>query len=192
MTATAANDRGTDILARLNRIPVWSLPRTYLVVIGLGYFFTFYDITDIGFAMPAIAKQFQLSHSMSLFLALAIGLIGYIVGSLVIGTLADHFGRYRMLIFTILLTAIGSFGDAASTGVIILIIFRFITGLGVGADLNLVSTYISELAPPSRRGSITLYTFWWAFSARRSHPSWRLPWFRTSTLAGVCCLPSVA
>lgn len=159
MSSTQTHDRGTDLLARLNRIPVWSLPKTYLVIIGLGYFFTFYDITDIGFAMPAISEQFQLSHSTSLFLALAIGLIGYVIGSFVIGTLADHFGRYRMLIFTILLTAIGSFGDALAPGVITLIVFRFVTGVGVGADLNLVSTYISELAPPARRGRITLYTF---------------------------------
>jgi MFS family permease len=152
-------ERGTTILARLNRIPVWSLPRRYLLIIGIGYFFTFYDITDIGFAMPAIDKQFGLSGSLSLFTSVAIGLIGYIVGSFVIGTLADRYGRYRMLIFTIILTAIGSFGDAAAPGVTVLIIFRFITGVGVGADLNLVSTYIGELAPPARRGRISLYTF---------------------------------
>lgn len=150
METSASSDRGIDLLARLNRIPVWALPKTYLAVIGLGYFFTFYDISDIGFAMPAIDEQFNLLHSTSLFLALAVGLIGYIVGSFAIGALSDRFGRYRMLIFTIILTAIGSFGDAAAPGVMTLIVFRFITGVGVGADLNLVSTYISELAPPAR------------------------------------------
>lgn len=154
---SALSECGADILARLNRIPVWSLPWHYLLIIGIGYFFTFYDITDIGFAMPAINKQFGLSGSISLFTAVAIGLIGYIVGSFVIGVFADRFGRYRMLIFTIVLTAIGSFGDAAAPGVTTLIIFRFITG--VGADLNLVSTYVGELAPPARRGRISLYTF---------------------------------
>ncbi len=154
-----ADSRRVDILARLNRIPVWSLPRFYLVVIGLGYFFTFYDITDIGFAMPAIAEQFDLTGKLLLFLPVAIGLLGYILGSLIIGALADRFGRYRMLILTFALAALGSFGCAASPGLTTLIIFRFITGVGVGADLNLVSTYVGELAPPSRRGRITLYTF---------------------------------
>ncbi|HET8599655.1 MAG TPA: MFS transporter [Segeticoccus sp.] len=148
-----------DVLARLDRIPVWALPKRYLAIIGIGYFFTFYDITDIGFAMPAIDSQFKLSGSESLFVALSIGLIGYIVGSLVIGTLADAYGRYRMLILTITLTAIGSFGDAAAQGLTTLIIFRFITGVGVGADLNLVSTYLGELAPAGRRGRISVYTF---------------------------------
>jgi MFS family permease len=63
------------------------------------------------------------------------------------------------LLVTFAITALGSFGDAASTGLYVLIAFRFITGMGVGADLNLVSTYIGELAPPKIRGRITLYTF---------------------------------
>lgn len=45
------------ILTRQGRIPVWSLPRYYLVVIGLGYFFTFYDITDIPFQRPDVNRQ---------------------------------------------------------------------------------------------------------------------------------------
>lgn len=138
---------------------MWSLPWSHLAIIGLGYFFTFYDITDIGFAMPAIDDQFHLSGSESLFVALSIGLIGYIVGSLVIGTLSDRFGRYNIFLLTIGLTAIGSFGDAAANGLVVLTIFRFITGMGVGADLNLVSTYIGELSPASIRGRISVMTF---------------------------------
>jgi MFS family permease len=150
---------GPQLLGRLDRIPVWSLPWSYLVIIGIGYFFTFYDITDIGFAMPSIDKQFGLSGSESLFVALSIGLIGYIVGSLIIGTLADHFGRYRIFLLTIALTAVGSFGDAAANGLLVLTIFRFVTGMGVGADLNLVSTYIGELSPARLRGRISVMTF---------------------------------
>lgn len=154
-----STSRSNALLARLNRIPVWSFPKSFLAIIGLGYFFTFYDISNIGFAMPAINEQFHLSDSTSLFLALSIGLIGYIIGSFVIGSLADRFGRYKMLLLTFALTAVGSFGDALAPDITTLIVFRFITGVGVGADLNLVSTYISELAPTPRRGRITLLTF---------------------------------
>jgi putative MFS transporter len=147
------------VLARQDRIDVWALPWHYLVIVGTGYFFTFYDITDIGFAIPQVQTQFHLSGHESTFLALAIGLIGYAIGSVVIGTLADRLGRFRMLILTIVLTAVGSFGDAASNSLTALIIFRFITGMGVGADLNLVSTYIGELAPARLRGRISVLTF---------------------------------
>jgi putative MFS transporter len=148
-----------EILARQDRIGIWALPWHYLAIVGTGYFFTFYDITDIGFAMPQIQTQFHLTGNQSTFLALAIGLIGYAVGSVLIGALADRFGRFRLLIATILLTAIGSFGDAAASGLTLLIVFRFITGMGVGADLNLVSTYIGELSPARLRGRISVTTF---------------------------------
>jgi putative MFS transporter len=151
--------RAAQILARQDRIDVWALPWHYLAIVGTGYFFTFYDISDIGFALPQIQEQFGLTGTESTFLALSIGLIGYAVGSLLIGSLADRLGRFRMLIATITLTAIGSFGDAAAQSLVMLIVFRFITGMGVGADLNLVSTYIGEMAPARLRGRISVLTF---------------------------------
>ena len=151
--------RVAEVLARQDRIGVWALPWRYLAIIGTGYFFTFYDIANIGFAAPQIQDQFHLSGDESTFLALAIGLIGYAVGSVLIGALADRVGRFRMLIVTIVLTAVGSFGDAASQSLAMLVVFRFVTGMGVGADLNLVSTYIGELAPAHLRGRISVITF---------------------------------
>lgn len=158
-TTEGRTERAAQILARQDRIDAWALPWAYLAIIGTGYFFTFYDISDIGFAIPQIQTQFHLSGNESTFLALAIGLIGYAVGSLVIGTLADRVGRFRMLIVTIVLTAVGSFGDAAAGSLAVLVIFRFVTGMGVGADLNLVSTYVGELAPARLRGRISVLTF---------------------------------
>ncbi len=148
-----------EVLARQDRIPVWTLPRRYLVIIGIGYFFTFFDIADIGYAMPAIAEQFKLSGSESLFVALALGLIGYVIGSIVIGAISDRMGRYHTLIVTLTITAVGSFLDATATGIVTLALWRFVTGIGVGADLNLVSTYIGELAPAGKRGRISNLTF---------------------------------
>jgi MFS transporter, putative metabolite:H+ symporter len=156
---TGKQDRGGEILARIDRIPVWALPATSLVIIGLGYFFTFYDIADIGFAMPAIGPQFNLTGSETLFVALSIGLVGYIFGSYIIGTLSDRYGRFKTMLITMALTAVGSFGDAAATGIVTLSLWRFVTGMGVGADLNLVSTYIGEFSPPSKRGRISVLTF---------------------------------
>lgn len=145
-------EEGQILLARLDRLPVWPLPWTYVAIIGIGYFFTFYDISDVGLAMPAVATQFKLTGAESLFIVVATGLIGYIVGSIVIGGLSDRFGRFLLLLTTMGITAVGSFGDAASANLLMLAGFRFITGVGLGGDLNLVSTYISELSPAARRG----------------------------------------
>jgi MFS family permease len=109
--------------------------------------------------MPAIAQQFHLTGSESLFVALAVGLIGYIVGSYAIGLFADKYGRLKAMLLTMFLIAVGSFGDALSTGIITLSLWRFLTGMGVGADLNLVSTYVGELSPPGKRGRLSVLTF---------------------------------
>jgi len=50
MTVTA---QGRDLLERMDRLPGWPLPRFDFAVLGIAYFFVFYDISDIGFAMPA-------------------------------------------------------------------------------------------------------------------------------------------
>ena len=120
------------VLARQDRIPIWALPKWYLWVIGIGYFFTFFDIADIGYGMPAIAAEFHLTGSQSIFVALACGLVGYVVGSIVIGSISDRVGRYKILLLTIGITALGSFLDATSTGIVTLSIWRFLTGIGVG------------------------------------------------------------
>lgn len=160
-TANVSGDetKAKEVIARMQRIHIWALPRYFLAIIAIGYFFTFYDVTDIGFAMPAIGTQFNLSGSESLFLALSIGLIGYVIGSFIIGILADRYGRFKMLIVTMALMAIGSFGDAASVDVTMLVIFRFITGLGLGADLNLIPAYVGEFAPAEKRGHLAQITF---------------------------------
>ena len=151
--------RAQALLDRMDRLTGWPLPVFDLVVLGLAYFFVFYDITDIGFGMPAIAQQFHLSDNDVKFVAIAIGLVGYIVGSNLIGALADWKGRRLAFLTSLLVSGIGSLGTAFSTGIITLSIWRFLTGMGVGAALNLASTYVGELSPPSKRGRISVSMF---------------------------------
>ena len=143
----------------MDRLPGWPLPRFDLFVLGLAYFFVFYDITDIGFGLPAIVKQFSLTTNDVKFVAIAIGLVGYIVGSNLIGALADWRGRKLAFLTSLLVSGLGSLGTAFATGIVTLSIWRFLTGMGVGAALNLASTYVGELSPPSQRGRISVTMF---------------------------------
>ena len=93
------------------------------------------------------------------FVAIAIGLVGYIVGSNLIGALADWKGRRLAFLTSLLVSGVGSLGTAFSTGIVTLSIWRFLTGMGVGAALNLASTYVGELSPPSKRGRISVSMF---------------------------------
>ncbi len=151
--------RGRALLARMDRLPGWPLSRVALVVLGLAYFFVFFDITDIGFGLPAIVKQFHLSSNDVKFVAIAIGLVGYIVGSNLVGVLAHRRGRRVAFLVALLVSGLGSLGSAFATGLISLSIWRFVTGMGVGAALNLATTYVGELSPASQRGRISVRMF---------------------------------
>lgn len=143
-------------LARLDRIPVWPYDRKLLWVVGAGYFFAFFDIVTISFAAPVIAQQFHVSKA-TVTLSVTSSLIGYIIGAFGDATIADKWGRRLSLGLSVGVFSVGTVLAAASTNVTELIIFRFIAGLGIGAEIAAVTTYIGELSPAPLRGR---YTSW--------------------------------
>jgi MFS family permease len=64
-----------------------------------------------------------------------------------------------MLLFTLLLTGIGSLYTVFVNDYTNFVIARTITGLGIGADLALVNTYINEVAPSASRARYTSLIF---------------------------------
>src|ERR1700761_3521836 len=149
--------RGKDsVTARLDRIPVWPYERKLLWVVGAGYFFAFFDIVTISFAAPVIATQFHVSKA-TVTLSVTSSLIGYIIGAFADSTIADKWGRKLSLGISVAVFSLGTILAAFSTNVTELIIFRFIAGLGIGAEIAAVTTYLGELAPARLRGR---YTSW--------------------------------
>lgn len=145
-----------DPLARLDRIPVWPHKTSLLWVIGAGYFFAFFDIVTIAYAMPVIADQFHVSKGVVAY-SVTSSLIGYIIGAFADSTIADRWGRRLSLTISVAVFSIGTLAAAFSPNVTLLIIFRFIAGLGIGAEIASVTTYIGEVSPAPLRGR---YTSW--------------------------------
>src|ERR1700761_2565178 len=94
-------------LARLDRIPVWPYEKRLLWVVGAGYFFAFFDIVTISFALPVIAKQFHVSKG-TVALSVTSSLIGYIVGALGDSVIADKWGRKLSLIISVSVFSLGT------------------------------------------------------------------------------------
>jgi putative MFS transporter len=153
---TGAGAKGHGPLERLDRIPVWPYDRRLLWVVGAGYFFAFFDIVTISFAVPVIAKEFHASKD-TITLSVTSSLVGYIIGSFADSTIADKWGRRLSLAISVGVFSLGTVLAAASTNVGELIGFRFVAGLGIGAEIAAVTTYIGELSPASLRGR---YTSW--------------------------------
>jgi putative MFS transporter len=143
-------------LARLDRIPVWPYEKRLLWVVGAGYFFAFFDIVTISFAVPVIATQFHVSKG-AVTLSVTSSLIGYIIGALGDSQVADKWGRKLSLAVSVTMFSVGTALAAISWNVTSLIIFRFISGLGIGAEIAAVTTYLGELSPAPLRGR---YTSW--------------------------------
>src|SRR5436305_2343674 len=155
--STLGGRRGRDsVTARLDRIPVWPYERKLLWIVGAGYFFAFFDIVTISFAAPVIATQFHVSKA-TVTLSVTSSLIGYIIGAFADSTIADKWGRKLSLALSVAVFSVGTVLAALSTNVTELIVFRFIAGLGIGAEIAAVTTYISELSPARLRGR---YTSW--------------------------------
>jgi putative MFS transporter len=167
-----SRDPKSGPLARLDRIPVWPYERKLLWVVGAGYFFAFFDIVTISFATPVIADQFHVSKA-TVTLSVTSSLIGYIIGAFADSTIADKWGRKLSLQISVATFSIGTILAAISSNVTMLIIFRFIAGLGIGAEIAAVTTYIGEIAPAPLRGRYT-------------------SWATTAAYAGFAVVPFVA
>ncbi|MHB8595398.1 MAG: MFS transporter [Ktedonobacteraceae bacterium] len=152
------------IIARQDRIPVWSLPYLFVGIIGIGFLFTFYDIFDINVSFiqtcVGIVQGCTLATANNyLGLPVLLNLVGYVIGALILSPLADRYGRRDVLLFTMLLTGLGSLYTAFVGDYTSFIIARTITGIGIGADLALVNTYINEVAPSGGRAKYTSMIF---------------------------------
>ena len=153
-----------SINARLDRLQVWSLSPSFIAIIGLGFLFTFYDIFDINvsFIQTCVSLQKGCTPETALDalpLPVVLNLAGYVVGTLVLSPVADRIGRRNMLLFTMLITGLGSLYTAFSTDYLNFTISRIVTGIGIGADLAIVNTYISEVAPRRSRAKFTTVIF---------------------------------
>lgn len=152
------------VIARQDRIPIWSLSYLFIGIIGIGFLFTFFDIFDVTVSFIQTCTQIVSgctppTSSNYLGLPIELNLAGYVVGALVLAPLADRFGRRDMLLFTLLLTGIGSLYNAFVPDYANFVIARTITGLGIGADLALVNAYINEVAPSAGRARYTSLIF---------------------------------
>ena len=157
---------GAKIIARQDRIPIWALSYLFIGILGIGYIFIFFDIFNINatFIQTALTLGWATSPTSATITNLEgfvvlLNLIGYVIGALILSPLSDRFGRREMLIVTLLITGIGSIFNAFITSYAQFAAARFITGIGIGADLAIVNTYINEVAPKNGRARYTSFLF---------------------------------
>ncbi|HJE89692.1 MAG TPA: MFS transporter [Dietzia timorensis] len=146
---------------RLDELPFTPRHRRMLGGAGIGWALDAMDVGLISFVMAALTVQWGLTPTENSLVG-SIGFVGMAIGASVGGLLADKFGRRYVFALTLLVYGLATGAAALSTGLAMLIALRFVIGLGLGAELPVASTLISEFAPRKIRGRVVvgLEAFW--------------------------------
>ncbi len=149
------------ILERLEAMPVGRFHYKLLGVTGLGWLFDSMDTGLIAFILPVLAKEWQLAPGQMGLIG-SIGLIGMALGAVVSGTVADRIGRKKVFTITVLLYSIATGCCALAWDYASLLVFRFLVGFGLGGELPVAVTLVSEYVPAHVRGKfiVLLESFW--------------------------------
>ncbi|HZF15122.1 MAG TPA: MFS transporter [Steroidobacteraceae bacterium] len=161
--ATASNS--VDIGKLIDAQPLGALQIRVILLCALIVILDGYDIQTLALTVPTLMKEWGLPRG-EFGWALSFSLIGYGLGAAFLAGLGDRFGRKPVLIFAVLLMAVGSIGNAYVTNMQELIVWRFLTGVGFGTSIPNCTALTSEYMPAKSRALlITLMYTGVAFGA---------------------------
>ena len=109
-----------------------------------------FDVLAIAFAAPSIAADWNMAPA-DLGILFSSGLAGMTLGSLILGPMADHYGRRPMILGCLVVISLGMLFTAFSQNLWQMAALRLITGLGIGGMLASINTLVAEYASHKRR-----------------------------------------
>ncbi len=122
------------------------------IVAALGGFLFGFDSAVVNGTVDALKSKFDIGDAIGFVVAIA--LLGSAVGAWFAGSLANKFGRRRVMVIAAALFFIAAIGQAFPFGVIDLMFWRFIGGAGIGIASVIAPMYIAEIAPAQLRGRL--------------------------------------
>ncbi|MFJ7408406.1 MULTISPECIES: MFS transporter [unclassified Lysinibacillus] len=157
-----------------------SISRNKLLgVAGVGWLFDAMDVGILSFVITALAVDWDLTKSQMGWIG-SINSIGMAVGALAFGIFADKVGRKQVFMWTLILFSVASGISAFTTTLVAFMALRFLVGMGLGGELPVASTLVSESVEAKERGRVVvlLESFWaagWLIAALISYfviPTW--------------------
>src|SRR5438309_2538294 len=143
----------TDIPARLDRLP-WTRFHTLVVVaLGITWIFDGLEVTLAG-ALSGALKSSPVLHFTNTDVGLTSSayLTGAVCGAVFFGWLTDRLGRKKLFFITLSVYLLATAATAFSWNLTSFLIFRFITGAGIGGEYAAINSTIQELVPARVRG----------------------------------------
>ena len=135
--------------------------RKLIILSGVGWLFDAMDVLLLSYLLVAAAPELKMGVAERTAVILANNL-GMLIGATLFGRLSDALGRRKVFITTLLLYSLATGATAFVRSHSELAAVRFVAGLGLGGELPVVASYVSELSPPERRGRnvVLLESFW--------------------------------
>ena len=136
--------------------------RRTLLAAALGWMLDAFDAMLYALVLAYVMRDLGMSKKTAGFLY-TLTLLASGIGGVFFGFLADRIGRKRALMFSILTYSVCSFASGLSTTVLMLAVFRFILGLGMGGEWNTGATLVAETWPDELRAkAIAIVQSSWA------------------------------
>ena len=152
-----AKTNDMTIAVRIERLPLGGFHRRFIALVSLGNFFDLYDIFIVAYIGAALQQSGFLSLRQFTFFVAA-GFLGMFVGTVVFGMGSDRMGRRSAFIMLLLIYSVFTFADAFAPTAGWLIALRFFAGVGIGAEIVVIDTYVTEVVPSYARGRYVAIT----------------------------------
>ena len=137
--------------ARLDRLPISSFHRRIMWLIGIGMFFDGFDIYVAATVLGATLKSgFSTMHQNAEFLSVTF--VGMMLGAFLTGFLGDRYGRRFTYQANLAIFGLASIAAVFAPSMLVLILLRFVMGLGLGAENVVGYATMTEFVPPQTRG----------------------------------------
>jgi MFS transporter, putative metabolite:H+ symporter len=144
-----------QIAARMERLPLSPWHNKMRFIVGSANFSDAYDALTIAFVLPPLIPLWHIQPSM-IGLMISIGYFGQVFGSVLSGWLADKYGRVPVMTGNLVLFSLMSFACALAPDYWTLFAIRFVQGVGLGGEVPIANTYVSEFAKSKGRGRFVL------------------------------------
>ncbi|OAJ57306.1 4-hydroxybenzoate transporter [Paraburkholderia ginsengiterrae] len=142
-----------DISALIDSRPLSTFQKWIMVMIGCSVVMDGFDVQTMGFVAPAIVQAWHISPA-ELGPVFGAGLLGMLVGSIVLGAMADSVGRRPVLVGATVFYGLCMLAASLAQNVPEFLVIRFLTGLGIGGVMGNAIALVSEYSPQKHRASL--------------------------------------
>ena len=150
--------RHMDVQDVINAHPVSGFQKLVIALCFLVVAIDGFDTAAVGFIAPALRAEWGVTP-VQLAPLFGAGLFGLMAGAFIFGPLADRWGRKPVLIATTAFFGAATLASAFSTSIEMLVVLRFVTGIGLGGAMPAAITLTSEFCPERKRSSLVTLMF---------------------------------